>query len=394
MDNGSSGLVSFNYGIGMNRLNNFNQNIFTFADNSPHSRMDAFAQNTNGIYYDDLVTYEDYNPYYNGIPWESKLAWENYLIDVTNPNTGGDQYASILYENEKVNQQEYISREGFINEYLGSFGANFNHKFYIGGTFGMHDIYFDEAKSYSEDGGWGNFDYTNWATTWGFGWNFKFGIIARPLPQLRLGAAIHTPTYYDMRESYSSIMASDLQDVGEQADGTHREETPIGDYEYKMETPLRAIGSIAYQFGKKGMISFDYEYADYSSMKLRHGSDGYSFSSENQEINEIYRSVANLRFGAELRVTDEFSLRGGAEILGNPYNPNAYNQSQPNKDYKFNTYNGGIGYKNKALSLYLTYGLTDRTSYMYIYQAEGFNVEPVKYHSLIHELMFTIGFRY
>ncbi len=393
VNNGTSGLVSLNFGIGFNRLNNFNQNVLTNANGSMHSRMDAFAQNTNGIYYDDLVTYDNYDPYYNGIPWESKLAWENYLIDVANPGEGDDQYMSILYENEQVDQLEMISREGYINEYLASFGANFNHQFYIGGTIGLHDLYFDEAKSYQEEGGWGNYTYTNRATTSGVGYNLKLGAIFRPVPELRFGAAIHTPTFYHLEESYSSVMNSNLQDVGEEADGTHREESPVGNYEYKFETPFRAIGSIAYQFGKKGLISFDYEYLDYASMKLRKGEDGYGFGSENQEMKEIYTKVNNYRLGAEYRVTESFSLRGGIELLGNPYNPNAYNAPQPNKDFKFTTYNGGIGYRNKNLSLDLSYSLGDRTNYMYIYQADGFDVEPVKYHSLVHELMFTLGIR-
>jgi hypothetical protein len=42
-------LVSFNYAIGFNRLNSFNQNVSTQALNSPYSRTDAFAQNSNGI---------------------------------------------------------------------------------------------------------------------------------------------------------------------------------------------------------------------------------------------------------------------------------------------------------------------------------------------------------
>jgi hypothetical protein len=76
-----SNLVSWNIGIGYNRLANFNQNSLVSTESSPYSHMDAFAQNTNGINYNNLMTAEEYNPYASGVPWESITSWQNYLID-------------------------------------------------------------------------------------------------------------------------------------------------------------------------------------------------------------------------------------------------------------------------------------------------------------------------
>jgi long-subunit fatty acid transport protein len=389
----TSGLVSFNFGIGYNRLANFNQNSFTGSPASSHSRMDAFAQNTNGIKYTDLVTSDTYDPYNNGIPWESKLAWENYLIDVTNPTTTADQYKTFLYSDEKVKQAQSSNIEGFANEYLATFGVNMNHKLYLGMTFGMQDLYCDDAKYYTESGTWGSFDYTNSARTSGVGYNLKLGVIYRPTAVLRIGAAIHTPTYYYLKESYSSVMSSKLTDVSNDANGTHYEATPVGNYEYNFQTPMRAIGSIAYQFAKKGLFSFDYEFVNYSSMKYKKGMDGYQFGAENGNIKSVYKAVSNFRFGAEYRLNEAFSLRGGLELLGNPYLSNSYGVSQPNTDYKFRTYNGGIGYRLNSLSFDLTYGIGDKTHYMYMYQIDGINVEPVKFHTYTHEILFTIAMK-
>jgi long-subunit fatty acid transport protein len=389
----TEGLVSFNFGIGFNRLANLNQSSFAGAPASPHSRMDAFAQNTNGINYSDLVTTDTYNPYNNGIPWESKLAWENYLIDVTNPGTTGDNYSTFLYSDEKVKEAQSANMEGFINEYLATFGVNINHKLYLGMTFGMQDLYCDDAKYYTESGLWGKFDYTNSARSSGLGYNFKFGAIYRPIPVLRIGAAIHTPTYFYIKESYSSVMSSNLVDVSADANGSHYEATPLGNYDYNFHSPLRVIGSVAYQFAKKGLFSFDYEFVDYSAMKFKSGMDGYQFGSENSDIKSVYKGVSNFRFGAEYRINDAFSIRGGLELLGNPYKSTAYGVSQPNTDYKFKTYNCGLGYHIGKLSLDLTYGLGDKTHYMYIYQVDGINVEPVKYHSFNHEILFTIAMK-
>ncbi len=400
--NNSSGLVSFNYGIGFNRLANFNQNSLLRSDNSPHSRMDAFAQNTNGINYNNLVTTDSYDPYQSGIPWESKLAWENYLIDVANPNTGANQYKTFLLSNETVKQTEAASKEGYINEYVASFGANFNHQLYLGATVGMQDLFYDEAKLYSESGennanttagSWGRFDYSNTSRSTGVGYNIKIGAIYRPIPALRVGIALHTPTYFNIKETYSSTMTSNLTGVSAEANGNHKEDNPIGNFHYNLRSPLRAIGSFAYQFGKIGMLSVDYELIDYSSSKYTNGLSGDNFTMENKDIKAIYKAVGNLRCGAEVRVTDAFSIRGGMELYGNPYQLNVNGIAQPSVNYNFKSYNGGIGYRSGKYSVDLTYSRGDKTNYMYLYQIDGVNVDPVKYHSLNSELLFTIAMR-
>ena len=397
----SPGLVSINFGIGYNRLANFNQNSYFSTEGSSYSRMDAFAQQTNGIKYNNLVSIDGYDPYQSSIPWESKLAWENYLIDVTNSATTGDKYATFLLDNEKVKQRQSASKEGFINEYIASFGANFNHKLYLGATIGMQDLFYDEAKVYSEIGidevgtnlkSWGHFDYTNNNRSTGVGYNLKLGAIFRPIPVLRIGLALHTPTYFHIKETYSSSMSSTLVGISTQSDGAHKESTPIGNFEYNFQTPLRAIGSMAYQFGKKAMFSLDYEFVDYASSKFSHGYAD-DFSVENREIKVVYKSVSNVRIGAEYRLTDAFSLRGGLEFLGNPYKSNAYGVSQPNMDYKFTTYNGGFGYRSGKYSMDVTYSLGDKTNYLYPYHIDGINVDPVKYHNINHEVLFTFAIR-
>ena len=254
-----SGLVSFNFGIGYNRLANFNQNSYVSTESSPYSRMDAFAKQTNGTNYNNLVTTSGYDPY-QSVPWESKLAWENYLIDVTNPTTGGDQYSTFLLDNEKVKQRETAHKEGYINEYIATFGANFNHRLYLGATIGMQDLFYDEANLYTEIGideantnlkSWGRFDYSNNTRTTGVGYNLKLGAIFRPIPVLRIGVALHTPTFFHIKETYSSSMNSNLIGISTDANGTHKEESPLGNYEYNFHSPLRAIGSVAYQIAKK-----------------------------------------------------------------------------------------------------------------------------------------------
>ena len=106
------------------------------------------------------------------------------------------------------------------------------------------------------------------------------------------------------------VITNSMESYITYADGSANYEaySPYGDYDYKLETPMKAIFSAAYVIGKAGLISVDYEYVDYSTMKLRDGGDGYNFLDENQAIEEAYKAVGNLHIGAEYRVTNNFSL--------------------------------------------------------------------------------------
>lgn len=397
--------ISFNFGIGFNRLNNFNRNINTQAINSSYSRSDAFAWNANGIVSSEFFVEND--PY-NHVPWESKLAWETYLINVANPDTNGigDQYVSFLHAGDKVNQYEVANLEGYINEYPLSVGANINHRFYLGATIGLQDLYYSETRNYRETGYFGNFEYLTNASTRGFGYNVKLGVIYRPTGALRVGVAVHTPTYYSFKESFSAEMSSNLHNVSADADGSHSEKSPQGNNRYKMNSPFRMILSMAYIFGSKGLISFDYEFANYSGVKLHSGSDGYEFAYENDSIASSYNPVSNFRIGGEYKATEALSLRAGVEIFGNPYKTNINLVSQPNKSFNFNTINAGLGYRIENVFFDISYSLGIKTNYSYLYHVyqnthgyenDALNIidiaDPVKDHSLIHELVFTIGMK-
>ena len=375
-----SGLVSLNYGIGFNKLNNFNQNSQTYANYSPHSRLDAFAQNARGL---TTIALNDENAFYN-IPFESKLAWDNYLID---PGETLNTYVPILQYGETVDQLENSHCEGYTNEFVLSVGANFNHKLYLGATFGFQDLYFNERYSYGEDfyttsdEKFGDFFYTYRNAYNGAGYNFKIGAIYRPIPQIRLGLAYHTPTFYKLKYEYSAEMSSTLSQVSAEADGSHYSETPYFHENMNFRTPSRLIASAAFQFGKRAMLSIDYEYLNYASIKY----SGNAYADINLAIKDTYTKANNIRIGAEVRMTEHFSLRGGTEFLSNPFN---------DAEYKYNSYNGGLGYSNQRFSVDLAYSLGDLTTYRNIYWVENIQQDPVKEQSLRHEVMLTLGFKF
>ena len=114
-----------------------------------------------------------------------------------------------------------VVSNGSIGEYDISAGFNLNNKFYIGATFGIQSLYQRKTYYYGEDyvypgnGTDPNLDYQLLYSNFnqevildGAGVNFKLGMIYRPIQNLRIGFAFHTPTYYWIDRTYQAYTDS------------------------------------------------------------------------------------------------------------------------------------------------------------------------------------------
>ena len=232
MREASTGLISTHFGIGYNRTNSHSRNTFIQATGLMSSLLDDFVNEANQGYWND---------FYNG------LAYDNYLIR-NNPFEG--------YENNHLHDFEYIADDpesyqfgaaqglnhsrllterGQTGELNLSFGANFNHNFYIGGSMGITTLNYEKRLTHFEEvnGGWQNltdayiyyraldgwearedFTFSESVNTSGIGINLKVGAIYKPTNSLRIGAAIHTPSFYAFDEEYETSVESSYIDLG------------------------------------------------------------------------------------------------------------------------------------------------------------------------------------
>uniref|UniRef100_UPI0032166C23 OmpP1/FadL family transporter n=1 Tax=uncultured Draconibacterium sp. TaxID=1573823 RepID=UPI0032166C23 len=337
-----AGLVSVNLGIGYNRLKDFNSNALAIGNGVDGSYMDFIASYANDGAWSDH--YEN-------------LAWETYVLNKDEEN---DEYWTELGDaGYGQNQRKATSTSGSIEEYSFAVGLNFNHKFYLGASYGLTDVYYREAWQIYEVDANGNIpffnDYTfnNKLKTYGYGHNFKFGVIYKPVNEVRLGISLQTPTFYKLTDEHTTSMQSNI-DEGENA-GSYKMSSPINYYDYHLETPLRTTFSGAFIIAKKGLLSVDYELINYGSAKLRRGSDGYNFSDENMDISDSYKTAGNLRIGGEYRVNNAVSLRGGYQFQQTAYNSYALGSSQPNSDANLNVISGGIGYRSGSFFVDVAY---------------------------------------
>jgi len=395
--NSESGVVSFSVGLGFNKLGSFSMRSLASGVNKNSSILDYFTDNMNA----DKASLvgnesEKLDAYYE------LLAWDNYLVNYD--DIAGEYFNDIRDYGYKQAQRKTIEQKGYINEYLISFGANFNHKVYLGATVGIHDVYFKENANLKESYSNGEnpfFDNLNFGTnfkTAGSGFNLKIGAIVKATESLRLGLAFHTPTFYKLSDNYFHTMNSynaDWKGSGNNVTRTmgnfSTDSGQEGVYDYEIETPMKTVLSAAYLFGKKALVSVDYEIVDYSSAKLKNGSDGYDYYDQNQVIKDAYKTVGNLHIGAEYRVSPTFSLRAGYENYGSAFKSSYLNQKSMNSNSSYSTISGGFGVRqgNVFFDAAVKHVITDE--YLNLYPSAP---DMAKYDTKQNSLVFTIGYKF
>ena len=374
---------NWQFGIGMNRLNNFNNRMIMQGFNSENSIIDTYVENADGTNYENIE-----NDPYGEYAYDLNLAWNTYAID-TVPGTI-DQYFGAILPGGGIFQRKDVETWGSMNELLFSFGTNVGDRLYLGASFAFPFIRYFEQSTYTETDTENNIaDFKSIYVfddlrTNGTGFNMKFGMILRVTNFLRIGGGIHSPTWYGMRDYWSSEMGTEFDN-----NEYYSSYSPYGSYDYDLETPWRAMGSVAIVLWRFMLINAEYEYVDYSAARLR--SNGYNFGDENDALRSKYTDGNNIKIGTELRF-GHFAIRGGFGYYGSPF-ANDENGEQINDGEKF-YYSGGFGFRDKNFFVDLAFVRSETKQDYYLYGTENITVNPANNENFTNNVLLTVGFRY
>ncbi|PVX51876.1 hypothetical protein C7377_0167 [Balneicella halophila] len=374
----SSDIKNWNFGVTYTQGANYNSEYKLANLGSPNSRLDDISHAAEGFTPDEV--YKGYAGLLPALAYESNLIYENPDV----PNT----YMSDLYDTDIMNISHFIEDEGSAGEVAFSAAGNFDDILYFGATVGLQSIEFKSIDNYSEhiadvnsESILDQFYYDKDLRTRGTGINFKAGLIFRPIIPLKLSLAIHTPTYFSMEEEYLYRMESVF--IEEPYEGEGKEfvalepiDGTIGIYEYNFQTPWKFSFGGSYIFGQNGLISIDYDLIDYSSSKFTDG----DFNIVNEEIKNTFKMTGNLKVGAEVRLSNQFSLRGGYNYFGNMYEDNSGMEQEASQ------YSAGVGYRYKNVFM--------DASYQYYSQENTFTEYNSSYDYNISTVKFTIGYQF
>ncbi len=303
--------------------------------------------------------------------------YQSYVVDY---DTTTNRYTSV-FETGKFNQIRSYTESGSLNEMTFSFSTNIRNQFYLGATLGVPIANYRRSSSFVEEkvDALGEvthaYNYNEKYEISASGVNLKIGAIFRPVNWVRVGAAIHTPTYYTIEDNLFSEVKYEKR-VGGQWD-------PIT---YDLQSPFRFLGSLAFVLGDNkskmaGTISADYEFADYSDMKYRLPGDIKAENDINNTIKDYYLPTNTIRIGGELKL-GTIALRAGYCIMDNPYDKGI-------NDAGAQSITAGIGYKNKNFFMDFAYAYTTGKSKFTEYDYNVINLDHVNH---LAQLSFGVRF--
>ncbi|MCH5331707.1 MAG: outer membrane protein transport protein [Alistipes sp.] len=355
---GSRGVLAVNVGFGYNRLADFNyRTSFSRGDNAS-SLSGVFARQLADSRYTSYDLSAGENPnfsWWNIDPtyWGAALGYKCGLVDDPYGQWQPDAYGY----NPSVDQFMTIDSRGSIGEYDFSGGLNINNKLYVGFTLGIQslhqrrDIYYGEEYSYAqgdEPAGW-QLDWFNYEQTSivnGTGVNFKAGLTYRPIPALRIGVAVHTPTWYSLDFKYQGAMVSQIYDnaVGRYLIDPEASTDVLKDYgsnSWNFRTPARLLLGASYTFGNRAIISVDYERDWYNGIRTGRTPVGRGIYKD--FFRENFKGANTLRIGAELKLGYAVSLRAGYGVTGSMLRNHKLIYSSP-VTYRTQYCSAGLGF--------------------------------------------------
>lgn len=147
----------------------------------------------------------------------------------------------------------------------------------------------------------------------------KFGVIVLPTDNLRIGAAVRTPTIYNVRETWQ--VQTDSYFVGFDGKTTHENSySPVGEYRYRLVGPYSINAGLAYTFGSRGLLSVDYEMTDFSTMRYgtRTVSERDSYARVNRLTNLFCGVSHSVRAGFEFKPVPFVAIRLGGSLKTDP----------------------------------------------------------------------------
>jgi hypothetical protein len=359
------------FGFGYNRTNNFWNRISMAGKNTSSSLLDVFVA-------DAVASGGDTNAM---DPFGTQLSLNTFAIWKDTADGNFYHHLQTIYGEQ---QNKSVTTRGSMGETVFTLGGNYSDKLYMGVTLGIPHIRYDEEFTYIETAdsslnGFHSFELNQSLRTTGVGFNFKFGIIYRLTDWVRVGGALHFPSYFNMHDNWSSNAITTFKNPNQ----SFSAKSPTGLFDYSLITPIRTMMSVGFVIKKMGLIGADYEFVDYSSATLR--SAKYKYLNENRAIREKYTEANNIRIGTEWKI-HPLSIRGGFAYYSSPYKRGSGNNGSRID------YSAGIGFREENFFLDFAFVYSQIKENYYFYKVPS--IDPSVNTSTNISALMTLGFKF
>ncbi|GGP05021.1 transporter [Cloacibacterium rupense] len=253
-------------------------------------------------------------------------------------------------------------RTGTVSNLNVSLGGNYDNRIYLGAGLNFKSAELDQSDFFQlqlqnlGEYAYYNKQYTPYREA-SNGFSASVGVIGKLNNNIRLGAAIESPTFWNLTRTYVEYGFNTNNSVVSE----------VFDETRKLTTPMKLTLSGALVASKNFAVNVDYTLG---LTKPKYKVQGPAEDQLNDYFSSDYKNISDLRIGAEYRLGG-FRLRGGYGIEGNPFDTGSLQSFNSAGTSGSNSYNslfigkrqtlaGGLGYDFK--SFYVDAGVQSITA--------------------------------
>ncbi len=319
-----------------------------FLANAQGLRLDEISES------DEITTSQAYGKIGSAYGYQNQQAFLGYDSYILEPDTYDDDntgYSSNILGNSF--KQDYVyAATGYNGKISFNAATQYGDNAYFGLNLNSHFLNYERFTSFYETNSNSGSQvkevlFDNTLLTNGSGFSFQLGGIFKLTNELRAGLTYDSPTWMSIQDETTQYLETLV------TDDTNGDFYQIVDPNivnvfdsYRLQTPSKVTGSLAYVFGTKGLISFDYSRRDYSKTKFKPTSDSY-YNEQNTIMKNTLTAASTYKIGAEYKVK-QLSFRGGYRLEESPY-------ANKNKIGDLTGYSLGLGYNFGNTNLDLSY---------------------------------------
>ncbi|GAB3990130.1 outer membrane protein transport protein [Spirosoma daeguense] len=353
-------------------------NFYDYSDargqnnNANSSLLQTYINGANSARYSEAELSDGFRPGERQADFTEAAAYGLYLINPTDLGQNGSGPPYTRYDaNTRKDQRATRTQSGTHSQWTLAYAGNLDNKFYIGGSLALTRLRYAYESVFIEtpiNGAYfNNYGQTTRVDVTGNGINLTLGMIYKLMPELQVGATIVSPTWSSANEVFGRTLNASVRTPN--PDGIVLQTnyvdvvTPYDNFEYSLQTPLRASAGATFFMGKFGFLTATAEYVGYQTMRVRTSTfsnqqDNTDFKNDVKSIiQDSYDNVINLRGGAEIRA-GLFRIRAGVGYLPSAYKLNLDRVARADRTKLL--FSGGIGVRNDRFfadlsGTYLTY---------------------------------------
>ncbi|MEP6929853.1 MAG: transporter, partial [Flavobacterium sp.] len=265
---------------------NFDNSTFSAGTNPTHSVGDYFLEfanygngglavpfqvinsGNNVTYtYGDLGSRYANGQYPNLSGYTAQQAYLGYMGKVIGYDNTTNSYSTRIPAGGNYYQDNILNESGYNSKVSFNIATSYKDRIYFGANLNVHVLDYRRSSSFYESNinplvateTISNLTFNNDLYTYGNGFSFQLGAIAKVTEAFRLGLAYESNTWYDLYDETSQSLFTTRQANNGPEINEDVAPNVVNVYEsYTLQTPGKTTFSAAYVFGKSGLISIDY----------------------------------------------------------------------------------------------------------------------------------------